>query len=353
MRISKRGVSLAVAVMLLAAVLALPAGAGTLLVGNKAEATLSLVDVGADGTGEVVATVPTGAGPHEVVVSPDGKTAVVSDYGQQEPGNTLTVVDVAKAKVVRTIDLGDHRRPHGMAFLDGRRLAVTTEGSKSVIVVDVAAGKVLSAVPTGQEVSHMLALAGDRAYVANIGSGSMTVLDLAEQRKVGDIATGEGAEGIAVRADGRHVWVTNRGADDVALVDAETLGILARIPSASFPIRAEITPDGRWLLVSNARSGDVTVIDTKERKMARRIDLGQGASDVEGRLFGDRFGDSSVPIGIEIAPNGHHAWIAHANADVVQVLDLKTWTPTAVIPVGKEPDGMGYSPVEVKAAGLE
>ncbi len=46
-----------------------PAAAGTLVVANKAEATVSLVDVA---SGEVVATLPTGAGPHEVAVSPDG-----------------------------------------------------------------------------------------------------------------------------------------------------------------------------------------------------------------------------------------------------------------------------------------
>lgn len=347
MRLAKRG--MVILAVVLTALSALPVAAGTLLVGNKAEATLSLVDVGPDGTGEVVATVPTGPGPHEVVVSPDGKTAVVSDYGQQEAGNTLTVVDVPRAKVVRTLDLGEHRRPHGMAFLDGRRLAVTTEGSGSLTLVDVESGEVLGSIPTGQEVSHMVSVAGDRAYVANIGSGSMTVLDLAEQEKVADVATGEGAEGIAATPDGRWIWVTNRGADDVALVDGRTLAVVTRLPSASFPIRAELTPDGRWLLVSNARSGDLSVIDTQERKVARRVDLGQGASDVDGRLFGDRFGDSSVPIGIEIAPDGRHAWVAHANADVVQVLDLQTWTPTAVIPVGKEPDGVAYSPLEVKA----
>lgn len=323
--------------------------AGTLLVANKAEATLSLVDVGEAGTGEVVATVPTGVGPHEVAVSPDGRTAVVADYGQRQGGNTLTVVDVARAEVVRTVDLGEHRRPHGLVFLDGKRLAVTTEGSGSLTLVDVRTGKVLESVETGQEVSHMLAVAGDRAFVANIGSGSVTVIDLDEGRKLADVATGAGAEGIAASPDGRWVWVTNRDADDVVLLDAKSLEIVQRLPSASFPIRAEITPDGRWLLVTNARSGDLTVIDTEERRVARTVDLGRGASDVEGRLFGDRFGDSSVPIGIEIAPDGRHAWIAHANADVVQVLDLRSWTPTGVVHPGKEPDGMAYSKVEVRA----
>lgn len=324
-----------------------PAAAGTLLVANKAEATLSFVDTA---SGKTVATVPTGAGPHEVAVSADGRLAVVADYGAQTPGHTLTVVDVPAAKVLRTVDLGELRRPHGVAFVDATTVAVTTEAAKALTLVDVEAGKVLGHVGTGQEVSHMVALpaAGGRAYVANIGSGSVTVIDLAGRKKVADVATGAGAEGIAVSADGSQVWVANREADDVVLVDPKSLEVVARVASPDFPIRAELTPDGRSLLVSNAESGDLSVIDTTTRKLVRRIDLGQGASDVEGRLFGDRFGESSVPIGIEIAPDGKTAWIAHANADVVQVVDLESWKPTGVFKVGKEPDGMGYSSLTVK-----
>lgn len=318
-----------------------PAHADTLLVANKSEATLSFVDLPG---GEVVATVPTGDGPHEVAVSPDGKTAVVTDYGTgRAPGSTLTVVDVPARKVARTVDLGDYRRPHGIVFLDDTRVAVTVEGNQAVIVVDVVSGEVLQAVETGQEVSHMLAVAGDRAFVANIGSGTMTVLDLAKGENLGSVETGQGAEGIAVTPDGSQVWVTNRAADTVTLVDPKTLEVVAELASEGFPIRAEATPDGRRILVTNARGSTLTVIDTKSRKVERTVPIKIEAASPEDRLFGDRFGDSSVPIGIEIAPDGQRAFIAHANADRVQVLDLETWETVAVLTAGREPDGMAYA----------
>lgn len=329
-------------------VIAAPAAADTLLVANKSEATLSLVDVD---SGKVVATVPTGAGPHEVAVSPDGKTAVVADYGQREPGSSLTVIDVAGAKVLRTIDLGEYRRPHGIVFVGDDRLLATVEASRAVIEVDVARGTVIRAIETGQEVSHMVAVpsSGKRAYVANIGSGSVTVLDLAAGKKLGDVATGAGAEGVAVTPDGSQVWVTNREADTVTLVDPESLEVVATLESPSFPIRAEATPDGRWILVTHARSADLAVIDTETRRIARRVPLTLGKeTDTAGRLFGDRFGDSSVPIGIEVAPSGQRAFIAHANADAVQVLDLESGKTLAVLEPGKEPDGMAYSTVDVR-----
>jgi YVTN family beta-propeller protein len=72
------------------AVSALAAGPGTLLVLNKAANTVSLIDLAKK---KSVATIRTGEEPHEVAVSPDGKTAVVCNYGSSPtPGNTLTVI---------------------------------------------------------------------------------------------------------------------------------------------------------------------------------------------------------------------------------------------------------------------
>ena len=65
----------------------------------------------------------------------------------------------------------------------------------------------------------------------------------------------------------------------------------------------------------------------------------------EGRLFGDRFGTSPVPVGILIEPNGERAWVANTNADLVTVLDLRTWKVSGRIAPGREPDGMAWSPL--------
>lgn len=351
-----RIVTLGLLIFLVAGLAPRPAAAGTLIVANKAEATVSLLD--AD-SGAVRATLPTGDGPHEVVVSPDGRLAVVADYGGGAPGSTLTVIDVPAARVVRTVDLGEYRRPHGLAWLDqpadaeertAAPLVVTVEAQKAIVLVDPVEGVVRSAVETGQEVSHMVAVApdGSRAFVANIGSGSITAIDLAKGEKIADVATGEGAEGVAVSPDGSRVWVTNRAADTVTAVDATTLEVVATVEPGSFPIRAEVTPDGRWVLVSNARSGTISVIDAESAEVARTIELDVEPEEGEGRLldFGE---DSPVPIGIEIAPDGKRAWVATANADVVVVLDLESWQAVGTLKAGREPDGMAYSPLDVEA----
>jgi YVTN family beta-propeller protein len=328
--------------------LAAAAGADTLVVLNKSDATASLIDLA---KGAAVATLPTGQAPHEVDVSPDGKRALVANYGTREaPGSTLTVIDVPGARVVRTIDLAPHQRPHGVEWIDGRRAAVTSEASKALLIVDVDAGKVDSVIATGQEVSHMVALSPDRsrAFVASIGSGTVTAIDLQAGKSAGVIPTGKGAEGIDVTPDGTQVWATNREADTVSVIDARTLAVVATLPTRSFPIRARVTPDGRWVLVSNARTGDLAVFDARRKTEARRIPLKAELRATEGRLM--QFGDSSVPIGVVVHPGGKRAWVAHANADVITVLDLEKWTAAGTLKAGREPDGMAYSPLAVTAA---
>jgi YVTN family beta-propeller protein len=322
---------------------------GTLVILNKSDHTASLLD---RATGEELAVLPTEPAPHEAAISPNERIAVVANYGPRgEPGSTLTVIDVAKAEVVRTVPLrhGDQtfHRPHGLRFMpDGERIVVTAEAEQAVLVVDVAGGEVTKVLKTGQEISHMVDLdpAGERAFVGNIGSGTMTVLNLATGEKVADVATGEGAEGVGVTPDGQEVWVTNRGADTVTVLDAESLEVLATLDSPSFPIRVAFTPDGSHALISCARTGDVAVFDTGGRELVRRIPMEVTATEKsEYRLFGDRFGDSPVPIGILIPPDGRQAYVANTNADIVTVIDLKTWEITDRLTAGAEPDGMAFS----------
>jgi YVTN family beta-propeller protein len=321
-----------------------PDAGDVLLVLNKAEASASFVDPHG---GAVLATVPVGEGPHEVAVAPDHSLAVVANYGVSgAPGSTLTVLDVRDRAPVRTIDLGEHTRPHGVAWLpDGDEVLVTAEGSGHLLCVNPRSGAVTCAIPTEQAVSHMVVVTPDgaRAFVANIGSGTVTAIDLSSRERLQQIETGAGAEGIDVTPDGRELWVTNRAADTVSVVDVERLEVVAELSSPSFPIRARVTPDGSTVLVSNARSGTLSVFDRATRALRATVEMGLSASDLRERLL-DGFGESSVPIGVVLDPAGARAFVAHANADVITVLDLETLEVVGTLRAGREPDGMAYIP---------
>jgi YVTN family beta-propeller protein len=177
----------------------------------------------------------------------------------------------------------------------------------------------------------------------------VTAIDLARGVKLRDIETGDGAEGIAVTPDGTEVWVTNRSADTLTVIDSASLEVKANLPCAGFPIRIAITPDGKRALVSSARSGEVVLFDVGSRKelLRKKLDF-RTVPEASKRLFGDSFGDSPVPVGLVVAPDGKTAWVAATQADVVVVLDPASLEVRDLLRAGQEPDGMALSAVAMK-----
>ena len=303
---------------------------GTLLVLNKADDTAQFI---AQPSGETVATLATGNGPHEAAVSPDGRWAIAANY-EDRTASTLTVYDARTMEPVRTIDLGESRSPHGLAFVgDSSVLAVTCEGSAHLVLVDVETGEVQARIATEARGSHMVAVTPDgaRAFVANIPDGTVSAIDLIERKLLGVIPTGPGAEGIDITSDGREVWVTNRAADSVSVIDAQTLEEIETVMCAGFPIRCKATPDGQRVLVSCATAGEVAVFDRKTRTVTKRIavlDRGEG--------------NDLGPIGVLITPDGTHAFVANSSRHEVVVIDLGTLGVIARLETGSVPDGLAF-----------
>jgi len=321
--------------------------AATLVVANKAEATASLINLE---NGAVVATLATGEGPHEVGISPDGQFAMVSNYGGRgSAGNSLTLINISTATVVKTIDLGEYGKPHGVEWIDERRVAVTVEANQALIVVDVEQATVGMVIKTDQDVSHMVALdpVRKRAYTTNMGSASLTVIDLETEKRLKNIKTGQGAEGLTVSAGVGQIWVTNRDDDTISVLDGDTLESLKTITSKGFPIRATATSKGQ-VLVTRARAGELVIYDASSFDELRTMSFDFNSLGSEDRLFGDRFGDSSVPIGVVVDETGERAFVAHANADVITEVDLESGEILRLLRAGREPDGMGYTSVDAK-----
>jgi YVTN family beta-propeller protein len=314
---------------------AAPATAGMLIVLNKSDHQAALID---PADHHVIVKLETGHGPHEVAVTPDGRWAFVSNYGvsgvfkegerHDEPGNTITVLDLKSRKVARTITLEGFSKPHGIAASrNGRSLWVTCETAKSVLEVDVKSGKVTSTWQTSQDISHMVVPTPDekKLYVANIGSGSVTVIDRATGA-VKSMSTAAGSEGIDVSPDGREVWVTNRAANSISVIDVVSDSVIATFASGGeFPIRAKFTPDGRQVWVSNSRSNEVAVFDPGYRQLLGTIPVGV------------------MPVGIQIDPTGKRAYVANTNDDKVTVIDVPERRVITTFAPGKEPDGMAWA----------
>ena len=158
-------------------------------------------------------------------------------------------------------------------------------------------------------------------------------------------------ESVTAASAGKELTGDQPMADTLTIIDPTTLEILATIPCPGFPIRVAFTPDGTRVLVSAARSGEVVVIDARQRQELTRTKLDlSNAPDASRRLFGDRFGESPVPVGLVISPDGETAWVAATQADAVVVDEPRKLVVRDLLKAGHEPDGMAFSPVSVETS---
>jgi DNA-binding beta-propeller fold protein YncE len=314
---------------------------GSLLVVTKQTHALAIVD---GDTLKVVAQVPIGEDPHEVVVGPDHRTAFISNYGEGTL-HTLAVVDLVARKPLSAIDITPLRGAHGLD-VHGQQLWFTAEGSKALGVLDPATGKVESVLGTGQDKTHLVWVSrdGSKVVASNAVSGTLSVFDRAINHPTTVpgapplpasytaltwrqtlLRDGTGAEGFDVSPDEHEAWVGN-DAGVVTIVNLATNRIEATLePDVRGANRLKFTPNGSLILVTTHTGKDLVVLDPHTRAVVKRIPIEQrGAS------------------GIAIEPSGKRAFIACPRDHYVAVVDLTTLEMTGKIDAGREPDGLAW-----------
>ena len=303
-----------------------PAGekatAARLLVLNKHDDNLMVIE---DPSHRRIATIPVGDEPHEVVVTPDGLKAYVSNVGSR----SITIIDLLTNRPVRTLRPERADFLHGMAITsDGRYLVLTSEGSHRLYLIDTARDVILRGITSTQEGMHMIAIppSGKRAYVANRGSGTVSIVDIKKLSVVRHVDVGPGPEGIAATPDGSLILVALRRADEMVALKTRSGSIVMRIPAGRTPIRVAVTPDSRRSLISNRESNDVTVIDLESEEVQATIPVGQS------------------PGGLVIDPNGELAFICNNASNTVSIISIPQLAVIGEIPVGAHPDGIAYVP---------
>jgi YVTN family beta-propeller protein len=274
-----------------------------------------------------------------VVVSADGRTAYVSNYGtQQAAGSSISVVDIAARRELRRVDLGALRRPHGMAEVGGK-LYFTSETSRSVGRLDPATDKVDWVMGTGASVSHMLVVTpdGKKVFTADMLSDTVTAMTVGAPPTppgIAHIPTGKAPEGIGISPDGAEVWAANRADGTVTIIDAATNKVKETIPKFSqLPFRVTFTPDGRRVLIPDPVGKELIVFDAATRREAGRI-----------RVEGD-------PLNAVVTPDGRRAYVTLGALNGVASVDLETMKVLARGETGKGPDGIAYAPAPKPAAG--
>jgi len=321
------------------------AGADELLILEKTSNTLAIVD---PSSLKVLARVPAGADPHEVIASADGTRAYISNYGGEGSAlNTISQVDLLARKALPAIGLGALHSTHGLDFAGGK-LYFTAESNKAIGRYDPQSSSIDWVMGTGQSRTHMLLVAPDlkHIYTTNVRSGTVSILESSERRAFGPppqamvtiwdattIAAGKGCEGFDVSPDGRQLWTANAQDGTASIIDLASKRLTETLPTGLHNAnRLKFTPDGHRVLISalgafGASEPDhvnLIILDALSHQLVKSLDLGGGAA------------------GIQMAPDGSRAFVAVSGGAKVAVIDLKSLSVEGQVAPLSQPDGMAW-----------
>lgn len=311
-----------------------------LLAISKVDHTLALVD---PATLKVMARLPVGPDPHEVIASPDGQRAYVSNPGYGS-FHEVNVLDLPGQKALPSIDTTPLLGPHGLAYVQDK-LWFTAQGSKAVGRYDPQTAKIEWGMGTGQNTTHMLHVTPDAKhfYTTNVGSGTVSlfeelllqptmpptgVLPAGAKPRLDWVQTlvpvGQGAEGFDVSPDGRELWTaTPEGVLSIVDITAKKVAATVNLKLLGAH-RLVFTPDGQRVLLVSVRTGELLVYDVAARKEVKRLTVGHGATML-------------------IDSVGNRAFISCTPDNYITIIDLKTLTVAGRLDVGGRPDGLAWA----------
>lgn len=285
---------------------------------NSGDASVSLIDMK---TRKVTKTMPIGKEPHHLMMTPDEKTllianAVGNDIALMNPttgeiqgripkiidpyqigyspdhrwfvsaANRLDRVDIyaaqgADLKLAKTIAVG--KTPSHIAFTADSKIAfVTMQDSNEVVAIDLPTQTLLWKMPTGPAPAGLWMTPNDQYLLVGItGADYVQVMDWRNRQEVKKIMTGKGAHNFRPMGDRKHVFVTNRVASTISLLNMKTLekvGEVTGLPAG--PDDMELTPDGKNLWVTFRFARKAGVIDVPTMKLISVIPVGKSPHGV-------------------------------------------------------------------------
>jgi len=294
---------------------------GRLLVLNQKDGTLMVFD---EPSHALLATVPVGREPREVVATLDGRKAYVVNGGDP----SLSVVDLLHYKVERSLRPDQLREPRGLAVSPGRGVVLTSGGSHRLFLLDAARDVVERVITTNQSGAGFLALThgGDRAWVANRGSDSVSLVEIPSLKTLKTLPVGPAPEGVAASSNGRWVVVALQGAGQVAILDTSRTQVVTRLPAGQAPSRVACAPKAPLAVVTNRLSDDVSILDIAGRHLVATVPVGR------------------CPGGVAINTRGTKAYVANSESNSVSIVSLPGYEVTGQIPTGAGPEGIAFVP---------
>gem|GEM_PF-1473622 len=210
--------------------------------------------------------------------------------------------------------------------------------------------------------------AGYRLYVTRFMDGDVIVLDSATGEEMARIGLGFGANPVEVLPfhDNKTLYVSKRGHDEIAVIDAGTNSLKTVIKTGIHPNFMSFSRDWKYLIVATNQGGKAMVIDLESNAVVSEPRVGLGASGVavtNDNRFAyvtsiyandisvidlrrmERVSTIHAPGAIAIVtPPGSHLAYFCSHRDRVSILDTRTNKVVGHIKVGDTPNYITLTP---------
>jgi YVTN family beta-propeller protein len=289
--------------------------------------TLSVIDTATNG---LVATLPTGANPVGVAVSPAGNRVYVTNFD----GGTVSVIDSLNNRTLQPITVG--AQPLGIAMSpDGHKVAVANFGPnasplRSISIIDAGTGDVAQ-LPVGSGPTAVVYNpSGSQLYVSNLVDRSISIVDAPTSEVVATLGVLPNPIGLAINPSGSRLYVAHAsdssGAPSaISVIDTGTPKVLATVNLSGDPTSLAVTPDGGRAYIAIGTSGTVGVLDTSSNKI----------------LFEILIGSSGFPNGVAASPDGTKLYVVDAAHNQLGTFDTNSFQQLATAAVGFNPVALG------------
>jgi YVTN family beta-propeller protein len=258
---------------------------------------------------EVQAVAATGSMPKGVSLSPDGKHAYVTNFGQAESKN-IDIYDAETLAHEATINMPGNV-VESVLSPDGSTIYASNFLRNSVQFVDLKTRKVTREISVGLHPKILVPSPdGKYLFAANWSGQSVTQIDIATGKAIRTLpTTGLNPRGMAMTHAG-ILFAANFNGASIDIFRGPEMGERHTLPACPIPRHLALSPDDKTLFISCYHDSMMHAVDVATEKVVHTLHVG------------------SSPKSVEVSRDGRWVWSADYGKETnsVSVIDTSDWT---------------------------